>query len=65
MYSLISSRIMFCSSSNKASAKAFASSVLPTPVGPKKKNEPIGLVGSLIPAFERIIASVTLVTPSS
>ena len=56
---------MFCSSSNKASAKAFASSVLPTPVGPKKKNEPIGLVGSLIPAFERIIASVTLVTPSS
>jgi len=32
------------SSSNKYSANAFASSVLPTPVVPKKINEPIGLL---------------------
>ena len=42
-----------------------ASSVFPTPVGPRNKKEPIGLVGSLIPALERIIASVTSSTPSS
>ena len=65
MYSLISRRTMLDSSSNRLAASAFASSVLPTPVGPKNRNEPIGLVGSLIPALERIIASVTLVTPSS
>ena len=47
------------------SANAFASSVLPTPVGPRNKNEPIGFVGSLIPALERIIASVIFVTASS
>ena len=40
-------------------ARALASSVLPTPVGPRNKKEPIGLVGSLIPALERRIASVT------
>ena len=28
----------------------FANSVLPTPVGPKNKKLPIGLLGSLIPA---------------
>ena len=31
-----------CSSSNRNSASARASSVLPTPVGPRKRNEPIG-----------------------
>ena len=36
-----------------------ASSVLPTPVGPRNRKEPIGLVGSLMPALERRIASVT------
>ena len=51
---------MFLSSSKSASARAFASSVLPTPVGPKNKNEPIGLLGSCIPALERIMASVTV-----
>ena len=37
--------------SNNASASAFATSVLPTPVGPKNKNEPIGLLASWIPAL--------------
>ena len=31
----------------------------------KERNEPIGFVGSLIPALERMIASVTFLTPSS
>ena len=65
MYSDISRRTILLSSSNRLSASVFASSVLPTPVGPKNRNEPIGLVGSLMPAFERIIASVTFVTASS
>ena len=65
MYSLISIRTMFCSLSNKLSASALASSVLPTPVGPRNKKEPIGLLGSLIPALERMIDSVTSSTASS
>ena len=65
MYSLISIRTMLFSSSNSAAARLFASSVLPTPVGPKNRKEPMGLLGSLIPALERMMASVTLVTPSS
>ncbi len=44
------------------SARSFASSVLPTPVGPRNRKEPIGLVGSLIPALERRMASVTSVS---
>ena len=32
--------------SNRLNASAFASSVFPTPVGPRNKNEPIGFVGS-------------------
>ena len=52
-------------SSNRADASAFASSVLPTPVGPRNMKEPMGLVGSLIPAFDRMIASVTFSTPLS
>ena len=65
IYSLISSRTILDSSSNRLAASALASSVFPTPVGPRKRKEPIGFVGSLIPAFERMIASVTFVTPSS
>ena len=65
MYSLISIRTIFVSSSNSDAASALASSVLPTPVGPRKRNDPIGFVGSLMPALERMIASVTFVTPSS
>ena len=47
------------SSSNNCSASALATSVLPTPVGPKNKKEPIGLDSSWICAFERKIALVT------
>jgi len=65
IYSLMSIRTIFVSSSNKYAAKLLASSVLPTPVGPKNKKEPIGFVGSLIPALERKIASATKRTPSS
>ena len=38
-----------------------ASSVLPTPDGPRKMNEPAGRLGSLIPARERRIALETAV----
>ena len=65
MYSDISIRTMLCSSSNRASARAFASSVLPTPVGPKNRNEPIGWSGFAMPALERSIASLTFSTASS
>ena len=65
MYSLISILTRFFSSSKSDCASAFASSVLPTPVGPRKRKEPTGLSGSLIPALERSIASDTLVTASS
>src|SRR5579872_3752713 len=55
MYSDMSMRSMARSSSKRNSARARASSVLPTPVGPKKMNEPIGRLGSLSPARERRI----------
>ena len=41
------------SSSNRNSASALASSVLPTPVGPAKMNEPEGRFGSFRPARVR------------
>ena len=65
MYSVISIRTILCSSSKRQSARDFASSVLPTPVGPRKRKLPIGRFGSEIPALERRIASVTLCTASS
>src|SRR3954463_454051 len=46
MYSLMSIRVIAWSSSNRNSASARASSVLPTPVGPRKRNEPTGRCGS-------------------
>src|SRR5213594_1379204 len=46
MYSDMSMRTIACSSSNRNSASARASSVLPTPVGPRKMNEPSGRFGS-------------------
>ena len=61
----MSIRTILFSSSNNVCARVFASSVLPTPVGPRNRNDPIGFVGSLIPALERMIASVTFVTASS
>ena len=40
-------------------AKVLASSVLPTPVGPRNMNDAIGRLGSDKPARERWMASVT------
>ena len=65
MYSDMSMRTMACSSSNRNSASARASSVLPTPVGPRKMNDPIGRLGSLNPARERRIALATRSSASS
>ena len=65
MYSLISMRIMDCSSSNRNSASARAVSVLPTPVGPRKMKDPMGRLGSLNPARERRIALATTVNAGS
>ena len=45
-YSLISIRVSIVSSSKRISASAFASSVFPTPVVPRKMNEPMGRLGS-------------------
>ncbi|MPN44394.1 hypothetical protein SDC9_191959 [bioreactor metagenome] len=56
MNSDISTLIMASSSPNIASAKAFESSVFPTPVGPKNINEPIGFLGSLSPTLDLLIA---------
>ena len=54
------------SSPKSVSARAFASSVLPTPVGPRKRKEPIGLCELLlIPSLERLIAFATALTASS
>lgn len=65
MYSDISILIILSSLSNKFLARVFASSVLPTPVGPKKINEPIGFLSSFNPALARITAFETAVTASS
>ena len=65
MYSLISMRTMFFSSSNRHSASALASSVLPTPVGPRNKKLPMGRFSSAMPARERRMASLTFCTASS
>src|SRR4029450_1748758 len=48
-YSLMSRRTMLSSLSNSAAASVFASSVLPTPVGPMKMNDPIGFRRSFTP----------------
>ena len=47
------------SSLKRNSAKAFASSVLPTPVVPMNRNEPIGRFSFCSPARERRTASAT------
>ena len=47
---------MLSSEPNIASASAFASSVLPTPVGPEKMKLPIGLLGVFKPTLARLIA---------
>mmetsp|Transcript_18306 Transcript_18306/g.29527 ORF Transcript_18306/g.29527 Transcript_18306/m.29527 type:complete len:220 (+) Transcript_18306:915-1574(+) len=65
MYSDMSIRIRASSLSNINSLSALQSSVLPTPVGPRKIKEAIGLLGSLRPARERWTASVTTWIASS
>mmetsp|Transcript_61997 Transcript_61997/g.140273 ORF Transcript_61997/g.140273 Transcript_61997/m.140273 type:complete len:407 (-) Transcript_61997:1317-2537(-) len=57
MYSDMSRRTMASSLSNMAAASALQISVLPTPVGPRKASEAMGLSGSLRPALERCTAS--------
>ena len=64
-YSLMSMRTIARSSSNRNSASALASSVLPTPVGPRNRNEPVGRSGSEMPARARRTASDTARTASS
>src|SRR3954471_13523806 len=59
MYSDMSMRTIASSSPNRNSASVRASSVLPTPDGPRKMNEPVGRFGSLRPARERRIAFET------
>ena len=53
MYSDMSMRTIASWLSNMNSASARASSVLPTPVGPRNRNVPIGRSGSARPARER------------
>ena len=64
-YSDMSMRIRFFSSPNTASASALESSVLPTPVGPRNRNVPIGRFGSWRPTRPLRIAFATAVTASS
>src|SRR5438270_862567 len=65
MYSDMSTRMSAFSSPNRYSASVRASSVLPTPVGPRKMNEPTGRLASLSPARERRMARDTALTASS
>ena len=65
MYSDMSKRIMAFSSPNMASAKALHSSVLPTPVGPRKMKEPMGRFLSFKPTRPRRIALAMALTASS
>ncbi|CAI8370442.1 MAG: Uncharacterised protein [Cryomorphaceae bacterium] len=65
MYSLMSSRISDSCESNISSDKVLVSCVLPTPVGPRKINEPIGLLGSFSPTLFLRIAFTTFSTASS
>ena len=58
----MSMRTIARSSSNRKSASDLASSVLPTPVGPRNRNDPVGRSGSEMPARERRTASETAPT---
>ena len=64
MNSDISNLIIVFSFPNKFSASAFDNSVLPTPVAPKNKNEPIGLFGFDNPTLDLLIAFATASTAS-
>ena len=65
MYSDMSSATRACSSPNRNSANVLASSVLPTPDGPRKTNDPDGRFGSLSPARVRRMACETALMASS
>src|SRR5436305_709710 len=56
MYSLMSSWISESSSPNRNSASVLDRSVLPTPDGPAKMNDPPGRLGSFSPALVRLMA---------
>ena len=65
MYSDMSSVINALSSPNRNSVSVLASSVLPTPVGPRKMNDPHGRFGSFRPARVRRIDCDTAATALS
>ena len=65
MYSLMSIRTMASSVLKRKVASVLASSVLPTPVGPRNMKDAMGRLGSDRPARERWIASVTACTAVS
>ena len=65
MYSDMSRRTIARSSSKRNSARARAVSVLPTPVGPRKRNDPIGRSGSCTPARARRTARDTALSARS
>ena len=65
MYSLISIRISASAEPNISLDNSLAKCVLPTPVGPKNKNVPIGLLGSFSPTRLRRIAFTRVSTALS
>ena len=65
MYSDISTLIRASSLSKSSLAKTLANSVLPTPVGPKNINDPIGFFGSFNPTLVLLIALTNLSIASS
>lgn len=65
MYSVMSMRIMASSVSKRVAARVLASSVFPTPVGPRKRKLPMGRFGSFRPALARRMASATALMASS
>src|SRR3954464_9625856 len=65
MYSDMSMRVMASSSPKRNSASVRASSVLPTPDGPRKMNEPVGRFGSLSPARERRVPLEAALRPGA
>ncbi len=65
MYSLMSIWMSASASPNMNSASVRARNVLPTPVGPRKMNEPIGRRGSFKSARLRRSALLIATTASS
>ncbi len=65
MNSDMSIRTSASSVSNRNSASPLHSSVLPTPVGPRNRNDPFGRRGSDKPARVRRIAFATMRSASS